>query len=390
MSEFKIRKLTDRAGTGAPNFTHGFNINGSDSGLVGFAHTEGSSEPSNPSNGDTWWDTGNDKYYVYIDNEFKEYSIAAAATLNYGDKASRAGFGTQQLNSLHTWDITTLGNASDWKDLTRTTTARAAAASSATYGFLFGGNTNGANSGPGVNNVDYYAFANNTNATDFGDLSVASSINSACSNGSRACVQIGWRYLSGSSVEVDTIDYFTMDTPGNATDFGDTTHARAPIGNVQVSNGTRGLFAGGYSATYTTGSNIIDYITIATTGNAIDFGDLTTSRYGLAGCGSGSGDRGLFVSGYPGGSYGVMDYVTISTTGNATDFGDVFIGMSSSSGYIYVGACNNATRAVMLSAADTNRMEYVTMDTTGNAADFGDQTNSTDNAHMACTSGNAS
>ena len=388
MSEFKIRKLTDRAGTGAPNFTHGFNINGSDSGLLGLAHTEGSTEPSSPSNGDTWWDTGNDKYYVYVNDVWREYSISASL-IWYGDKASRAGFGTQQLNSLHTWDITTLGNASDWKDLSRTSTARAAAASSGTYGFLFGGNTNGANTGPGVNNVDYYAFANNTNGTDFGDLSVAASQGSACSDGSRACVQLGYAY-TGSSVEVNTIDYFTMATPGNATDFGDTTHARRPIGNVQVSNGTRGLFAAGYSTTYTNGSNIIDYITIATTGNAIDFGDLTVSRYGLAGCGSGSGDRGLFVSGWPGGAYGVIDYVTISTTGNATDFGDVWVGLSSNSGYFYVGACNNATRAVLLSSADTNRMEYVTMATTGNAADFGDQTNSTDNTFMACTSGNAS
>ena len=36
-----IEKITDRAGTGAPDFTNGFNINGSDSGLTGFAHTEG-------------------------------------------------------------------------------------------------------------------------------------------------------------------------------------------------------------------------------------------------------------------------------------------------------------------------------------------------------------
>ena len=42
MSEFqKVQKLSDRAGTGAVNFTNGFNINGSDSGLTGFAHTEG-------------------------------------------------------------------------------------------------------------------------------------------------------------------------------------------------------------------------------------------------------------------------------------------------------------------------------------------------------------
>ena len=30
-------------------------------------------------------------------------------------------------------------------------------------------------------------------------------------------------------------------------------------------------------------SNVIDYVTIATTGNSIDFGDLTLARAGLAG-----------------------------------------------------------------------------------------------------------
>ena len=67
MSEFDLEEITDRAGTGAPNFTHGFNINGSDSGIVVFTHTVGTSEPSSPSNGDTWWNTDNDSYHVYVD-----------------------------------------------------------------------------------------------------------------------------------------------------------------------------------------------------------------------------------------------------------------------------------------------------------------------------------
>ena len=44
----------------------------------------------------------------------------------------------------------------------------------------------------------------------------------------------------------------------------------------------------------------------------------------FSGCGSGSGDRGIFSGGYPSGRYKMIDYVTISTTGNATDFGDFF------------------------------------------------------------------
>lgn len=41
-----------------------------------------------------------------------------------------------------------------------------------------------------------------------------------------------------------------------------------------------GLFGGGYGSA---ASNVIDYVTIASTGNATDFGDLTVARYYLAG-----------------------------------------------------------------------------------------------------------
>ena len=76
--------------------------------------------------------------------------------------------------------------------------------------------------------------------------------------------------------------------------------------------GDRGLFGGGYGSTST-----IDYITISSTGNATDFGDLSVARYRLASC-AGSG-RGLFAGGVS--STDTIDYVTIATTGNAADFG---------------------------------------------------------------------
>jgi len=62
------------------------------------------------------------------------------------------------------------------------------------------------------------------------------------------------------------MDYITIGTTGNATDFGDLTTTRSRLPGT--SNNTRGIFPGGSS------SNVIDYITIATTGNATDFGDL--------------------------------------------------------------------------------------------------------------------
>lgn len=71
----------------------------------------------------------------------------------------------------------------------------------------------------------------------------------------------------------------------------------------------------------------MDYITIATTGNAIDFGDLSVARFSNSSCSSST--RGVFGGGYGpnvypnGATQNVIDYVTISTTGNATDFGDL-------------------------------------------------------------------
>jgi hypothetical protein len=81
--------------------------------------------------------------------------------------------------------------------------------------------------------------------------------------------------------------------------------------------GSRGVFAGGES------SNVMDYITIATTGNATDFGTLTVTRGHCDGLSNGS--RGVFGGGYHSGgtAVNVIDYITISSTGNATDFGDL-------------------------------------------------------------------
>lgn len=84
--------------------------------------------------------------------------------------------------------------------------------------------------------------------------------------------------------------------------------------------GDRGLFGGGYTTSY---SNTIDYVTIATPSNAIDFGDLTNARRYLASCSDGT--KGIFGGGSTGSDANTIDYVTISTPGNAQDFGDLTV-----------------------------------------------------------------
>ena len=123
----------------------------------------------------------------------------------------------------------------------------------------------------------------------------------------------GDRGLFAGGIFVNVIDYVTISTPGNATDFGDLTSAK--YGLVGLAGEGRGVFGG--AADYDT----IDYVTIATAGNAADFGNLTSNAYYLGACSSGI--RGLFGGGQRSTSLDTIDYITIATTGNATSFIDL-------------------------------------------------------------------
>ena len=66
----------------------------------------------------------------------------------------------------------------------------------------------------------------------------------------------------------------------------------------------------------------MDYITIASTGNATDFGNLTAGKGFTAG--TSNSTRGVFLGGYTNsGNVDNIDYITIASTGNAQDFGDL-------------------------------------------------------------------
>ena len=128
---------------------------------------------------------------------------------------------------------------------------------------------------------------------------------------------------------------------------------------------TRGIFAVGYTNPLFAYSNAIEYITIASTGNGTDFGDDTLSR--RAGGGASNSTRGLIAGGTP--STNTITYVTIASTGNSTDFGD----LSSAGG---LGATANSTTAFFMSSSFSagSRIQYVTIATTGNSTAWGDLT----------------
>jgi len=124
-------------------------------------------------------------------------------------------------------------------------------------------------------------------------------------------------------------------------------------------------------------SDVIQYITIANTGNATDFGDLTVGRYFSAAAASST--RALCGGGRNGSTYyNVIDYVTIASTGNATDFGNLIThkmdhgAASDKITAVFAGGRGNSDGS---SAPTHETIDSVTISTTGNASDFGDLNN---------------
>jgi hypothetical protein len=274
-----------------------------------------------------------------------------------GDRGLMAGGRNTSVgwyNIIDYFDLTSPGNASDFGDLTNARTYVAGASSTSTAVFA-GGFVSGF---VDVNTIDYVTIASTSNATDFGDLSVAKYDISGVSDGTYGVFAGG--FLGNPTYSTtNVIDYVTIASPSNASDFGDLTYA------VQY---LRGVTDGTYGVYHNGGALItLEYITIATTGNGSDFGDLA-DKYSVS---SSSNDTiGLFPT--HAGSGSNLYYITIATPGNATDWG--YNNLSSSSNKSR-GVISNNTVGVYGGGDDyTTSIEYITFDTPSDAADFGDLT----------------
>ena len=261
--------------------------------------------------------------------------------------------------------LSTLGNAVDFGTLTQTV-ALHGSFSSSTRGVFFGG-YNHPVAGARTSRIAGFTYSSTGSHADF-----TSTVSTACqscqglSNQTRGLCIIGNPFpAAGFS---DTIDYVTIASVGNAQDFGNLIAPRAS--GVTFGSSVRGVYAGGYVPTYV---NTIQYVTISTTGGAQDFGDLTELCTG--GSGGGNATRGIRMGGRPSDPAGVntIDYVTIASTGNAQDFGDLLRGVqngcqanvSSPLRSIYAGGNQSSNE---------NCIQFVTIASTGNSLDFGDLT----------------
>ena len=230
----------------------------------------------------------------------------------------------------------------------------------APFGFFFGGEA-----ADQLLSIDRFDLSSAGNATDFGDLDVKRYQHGALGSGTRGVIAGGF----DGSFATNRMTYITFGSTGSGADFGNLTVGRRG-GPQSVSNDTRGVWICGRPASGST-SNVMDYITIATEGNATDFGDANVARGFMQNGGASNGTRGVTGGGEDGSSptTNSIEYITIASTGNGTDFGN----MTEAKDDLTI--CSNATRGIFFGGASaSNTIEYITIASTGNGSDFGDLT----------------
>ena len=229
--------------------------------------------------------------------------------------------GSSRHNRIDFVTIASLGNASDFGDLQETRIGNPSGISNQIRGLVAAGENPG-----NTNDIDYITIASNGNAVDFGHLSNAYQTGFAAGSTTRGIFAGG----RGTPGYYNVIEFVTFTTTGDVTDFGDLSSPKKGSGKGNSSNSTRAIFCGEDKSGDTI-TNVIEFITIATTGNATDFGDATSNITTVANLYSST--RGVHSGGYNGSSnVNSIQFVEIATTGNAQDFGDCTLTNASRTG----------------------------------------------------------
>ena len=179
---------------------------------------------------------------------------------------------------------------------------------------------------PGVNvdepTVGTTRFNNELGTLEFYTGNEWRAVNSFADNGNRGrgLFAVGYGRNPGTYYS-KTIEYITIATQGNAQDFGELLAANS--GGIDGAGGcaseTRGLFWGGNGPSAI--GEKIEMVTIASKGNGIEFGDMGTDRF--RGAALSNSTRGLLGGGRNPGAVNIIDYVNIAQCSSALDFGDL-------------------------------------------------------------------
>jgi len=338
MSDFRIDKITNRDGSAGTQIA----------GITTFSGTSGMQLPVGPTEyrggrGRGIFAGGYNSPSPYLTSTMNYIEISTLGdAVDFGDVSDAGSIGSSSNsirgvfnygdvpNSIVRMDYTVIsssGGVADFGDISYVTRDGPFGAGDNTRGVLggsAGGPSNmGGSPGKGVNMIDYITFATTGDSNDFGDLTVARRGVCACSSPTRTVW--GGGYIKPQN-HTKTVDYVITQTKGDATHFGELTVSRGHMG--AVSSTTRGIWYGGSiygpDAPAYTFYNTIDYITIASNGNAVDFGDSVSSGGIHFNEATASNKvRGVWAGGSTPSVQDQMDYVTIATTGNGTDFGNL-------------------------------------------------------------------
>ena len=201
-----------------------------------------------------------------------------------------------------------------------------------TYGYTHGGDN------PDSNIIEKFSFTSDGNATDVGDLVVATDYPSGTSSTTHG-------YMGGARTS-PRIEKYSFTTDGNATSVGVLAAANANSASG-VTSQTHGYHNGGWDYTAVAVTNVKQKYSFTTDGNSTDAGDLSVTRlqtgghtdtvYGYTTCGA----NGVTL-------YNVIDRWPFASDGNSVDVGDMTVaehrmGGSSSltHGYVTGGSGKN-------------------------------------------------
>ena len=265
-----------------------------------------------------------------IAQNFGSLSERANQSLRGGSSATRglsAHSSSTVDNSIEFITIATESNTTDFGDMSGSSTSGATGTNETRAVFWIGTN-------PSTNVIDFATIATTGNTSDFGDMTVGVRHIDTMNSSTRCVVPGGW---TGGGVNTNVIQFITFATTGNAQDFGDVDFSGGIRGSGGISSPTRGVFAGGADSPNNSAVNIIHFVTLASTGNSTDFGDISAAKR-IEGGGTSSHVRGLIAGSNSPAQINTIEFVTIATTGDAQDFGDL---MSSRSQDGYVGALSD-------------------------------------------------
>jgi len=214
-------------------------------------------------------------------------------------------------NVINIWTMASQSDAVDFGDLVDQVRSTTGVSNSVRLTFA-----GGLDSPALHNDIQTVVFASQGGTIDFGALTDARSHTAGIANPVRAVIAGG-----EEPSKVNTMDFFYLATGQDAQEFGELSSTRSSI--TPTGDTTRGVFMGGEPGF----TNIIEYVTFSTTGNAVNFGDLS-SRAKRAGSSSSNCVRGFYFGGSNDSpssntTYNDCDAIIIQEQSNSVDFGDL-------------------------------------------------------------------